>query len=508
MALRGAEARGPVLCLVGPPGVGKTSLARSIARALGREFVRMSLGGVRDEAEIRGHRRTYVGAMPGRLIQAMRKAGVVDPVILLDEIDKMGSDWRGDPAAALLEVLDPEQNHGFVDHFLEVDYDLSRALFVTTANGLAQIPEPLRDRMEIVRIPGYLEPEKLAIAARFLVPRQLAATGLGADGATLEEDVLPAIVRGWTREAGVRDLERRIARVARKLARRRAEAGSAPASAPVPARRRKGAAAPAPLVVHVADLPELLGPAPYDADDGTLDDRVGVANGLAYTAVGGELLEVEVSVVPGRGRIQLTGALGDVMKESASAAMSWVRARAAALGVDPEFHRTRDVHVHIPAGATPKDGPSAGITIATALVSALTGIAVRGDVAMTGEITLRGRVLPIGGLKEKGVAAHRTRRRAVLLPQGNARGLAELPAEVRDGMAWHPVATMDEVLALALTRVPEPVRRAGDADAPPATPPARAARPAARATAAPSPVESVPRPMVPRRRRRPSVESA
>ncbi|HZF68464.1 MAG TPA: endopeptidase La, partial [Gemmatirosa sp.] len=432
------EARGPVLCLVGPPGVGKTSLARSIARALGRRFVRMSLGGVRDEAEIRGHRRTYVGAMPGRLVQAMRRAEVTDPVILLDEIDKMGSDWRGDPAAALLEVLDPEQNASFVDHFLEVEFDLSRVVFITTANSLTTIPEPLRDRMELVRIPGYLESEKLTIAERFLVPRQLAACGLAEQPVTWEADALQTIVRGWTREAGVRDLERRVGRVARKLARARAEE-QAPAVDGATARRRRRR--PAPLVVRTADLPTLLGPAPYDADETALDDKVGVANGLAYTTVGGELLEVEVSVVPGRGRVQLTGALGDVMKESATAAVSYVRARARALGVDPDFHRTRDVHVHIPAGATPKDGPSAGITIATALVSALTGIPVRGDVAMTGEITLRGRVLPIGGLKEKGVAAHRQGIREVVLPQGNARGLTELPEAVRAGCQASPART-------------------------------------------------------------------
>jgi ATP-dependent Lon protease len=446
------ELRGPVLCLVGPPGVGKTSLGRSIARALGRKFVRVSLGGVRDEAEIRGHRRTYVGAMPGRVVQAMRRAEVVDPVLLLDEIDKTGSDWRGDPAAALLEVLDPEQHQAFSDHFLEVDYDLSRVLFVTTANSLAGIPEPLRDRMELIRIPGYLEPEKLAIARRFLVPRALRQCGLDPEAVTWDDDALLAIIRGWTREAGVRDLERRIHRVARKLARRQAERGawSAERGDGDSVAARSTLHAPRSLDVRVEALPELLGPPPHDADELTSDDKVGVANGLAYTPTGGEVLEVEVSVVPGRGRLQLTGALGDVMKESASAALSYVRARAATLGIDPEFQRTRDIHVHIPAGATPKDGPSAGITIATALVSALTNTPVRGDVAMTGEITLRGRVLAVGGVKEKAVAAHRNRVRTVILPQRNARDTAELPAEVRDEMTWHPVSSMDEVLSVAL----------------------------------------------------------
>ncbi|HUR91497.1 MAG TPA: endopeptidase La [Gemmatimonadaceae bacterium] len=425
---------GPILCLVGPPGVGKTSLGKSIARALGRKFVRMSLGGIRDEAEIRGHRRTYIGSMPGRIIQAMRRAEVVNPVILLDEIDKLGADFRGDPAAALLEVLDPEQNRAFNDHYLEVDYDLSQVLFVTTANSLQGIPDPLRDRMEIIRLAGYLDHEKLAIARQYLVPRQLQTNGLDPAEVTWEPDVLPEIMRNYTREAGVRELERRIARVARKLARRIAESpGSIPDRA-----------------VRKSDIKALLGTPPHDPDDVSLEDKIGVAAGLAYTTSGGELLEVEVSAVPGRGKLQLTGTLGDVMKESASAALSYTRSRVDALSIRPDFYKTRDIHVHLPAGATPKDGPSAGIAIATAVISALTQIPVRGDVAMTGEITLRGRVLPIGGLKEKAVAAHRNKVREVIIPHGNLRDLDELPEEVTRTVRFHPVKTMDEVLAIAL----------------------------------------------------------
>ena len=431
---------GQILCLVGPPGVGKTSLGRSIARALGRKFVRMALGGVRDEAEIRGHRRTYIGSMPGRIIQAMRRAEVVNPVILLDEVDKLGQDFRGDPAAALLEVLDPEQNTTFNDNYLEVDYDLSQVLFITTANSLAGIPEPLRDRMEILRIAGYLDHEKLAIARQYLLPRQIEANGLKKEEVVLEPDVLTAIMRGYTREAGVRELERRIARVSRKLARKRAEVTGITTI----------------QTVGVDDLKELLGTPPFDPDDTSLEDKVGVASGLAYTSAGGEVLEIEVSVVKGRGKVQLTGTLGDVMKESASAALSYARARARALGIESEFYRTRDIHIHMPAGATPKDGPSAGIAIATAVISALTGVPVRGDVAMTGEITLRGRVLPIGGLKEKSVAAHRNKVSDVIIPHGNARDIEELPEEVRASVRFHPVKTMDEVLALALRTQVQP----------------------------------------------------
>ncbi len=439
---------GPILCLVGPPGVGKTSLGRSIARALGRKFVRMSLGGVRDEAEIRGHRRTYIGAMPGRFLQAMRRAEVVNPVLLLDEVDKLGADFRGDPAAALLEVLDPEQHKAFNDHYLELDYDLSEVLFITTANTLAQIPEPLRDRMEIIRLPGYLDQEKLAIARRYLWPRQLEKHGLGESGVVLAPDALTGIMRGYTREAGVREFERRLARVARKVARRRAEGDTT-----------------ALQKVEASDLHALLGPAPFDPEDTAREDRVGLATGLAWTSVGGEVLDVEVAVLAGRGRVQLTGTLGDVMKESAGAAVSYIRSRTGELGIAPDFARTKDLHVHLPAGATPKDGPSAGIALVAAIVSALSGRAVRGDTAMTGEITLRGRVLPVGGVKEKAVAAHRARVTHLILPKGNVRDIEELPEDVKSGLTIHAVETLDEVLALALVplqKTPEesqPARR-------------------------------------------------
>ena len=445
------ELKGPILCLVGAPGVGKTSLGRSIATALGREFVRVSLGGIRDEAEIRGHRRTYVGALPGRVLQGMRRSGTTNPVFLLDEIDKLARDFHGDPGAALLEVLDPEQNKAFTDHYLELEYDLSDVLFVATANTLAGIPEPLRDRMEIIRLPGYLDTEKLAIALRFLWPHQAMRHGLPTD-AYLTEGAAKAIIRRYTREAGVRELDRRISRVARKLARREAKKRTATGD---------DAAATADegyterVIIGEDDLKALLGPPLYldrSKDEG---ERSGMANGLAWTEVGGVVLDVEVAVVPGSGQVQLTGTLGDVMKESAFAAVTYARSRAARLGLDPQFHQDVDIHIHIPEGATPKDGPSAGITIATALISALTGTPSRADVAMTGEITLRGRVLAVGGVKEKAVAALREGLSKVLLPAANAPELELMPEEVIAGLEFVPVRTMDEVLTEALTSMPE-----------------------------------------------------
>ena len=441
------ELKGPILCLVGPPGVGKTSLGQSVADALGREFVRVSLGGVRDEAEIRGHRRTYVGALPGRVLQGMRRCGTVNPVFLLDEVDKLARDFHGDPGAALLEVLDPEQNKNFTDHYLELEYDLSDVFFVATANTLAGIPDPLRDRMEIIRLPGYLDTEKLAIGLRFLWPQQAERHGLNPGEVALTEEAAKGIIRRYTREAGVRELDRRISRVARKIARKQAERGDQ--------------AAGEPLAVGVDDLKALLGPPRYlgrsTEDEG---ERSGMANGLAWTEAGGVVLDVEVAVIPGSGQVQLTGTLGDVMRESAFAAVTYARSRASRLGLDPQFHKDVDIHIHIPEGATPKDGPSAGITIATALISALTGIPSRSDVAMTGEITLRGRVLAVGGVKEKMVAALREGLKKVLLPVANAPELELLPEEVVKGLCFVPVRTMDEVLTEALSEQPEPRRGA------------------------------------------------
>ncbi len=426
--------QGPILCLVGPPGVGKTSLGRSIARCLKREFVRVSLGGVRDEAEIRGHRRTYVGALPGRVLQGIRKSGSRNPVFLLDEVDKLARDFHGDPGAALLEVLDPEQNRGFTDHYLELEFDLSHVLFIATANTLGEIPGPLRDRMEVIRLPGYLDTEKKVIARQFLWPKQVARHGLEPFAPEIAGDAIDLIVAEYTREAGVREMERRLSRVARKLAR-----GVATGELLEPQR------------VEAADLKELLGPPvhlPPSREEGV--DRSGIACGLAWTAAGGEVMEVEVAVVPGSGKIQLTGTLGDVMKESAFAAVTYARSRAGRLGLPEQFHKEVDIHIHIPEGATPKDGPSAGITIAVALISALTETPTRADLAMTGEITLRGRVLVVGGIKEKAVAALRGGIRRVLLPAKNVTDIERLPDEVRAGVVFVPVETMDTVLREAL----------------------------------------------------------
>ena len=444
------ELQGPILCLVGPPGVGKTSLGRSIAQALDRKFARVSLGGIRDEAEIRGHRRTYVGALPGRVLQGIRRAGTRNPVFLLDEVDKMARDFHGDPAAALLEVLDPEQNVTFTDHYLELEFDLSDVLFVATANTLQGIPDALRDRMEVIRLPGYLGTEKREIARRFIWPNQAGRHGLLAEAVILTDQAVEAVIERYTREAGVRELERRLSRIARKIAREVAE-GMETESGLEP-----GTAA---RTIDDADLKSLLGPPLYlppDREDAL--DRAGIANGLAWTASGGEILDVEVAVVPGSGEVRLTGTLGEVMKESAMAAVTYARSRAARLGLDPKFHEQIDVHIHIPEGATPKDGPSAGITIAVALISALTGAPTRYDVALTGEITLRGRVLPVGGLKEKAVAALRHGITTVLIPAANQPELEELPDEVREGIEFRVVRTMDEVLDAAIVDLPSPAR--------------------------------------------------
>ena len=423
--------KGPILCLVGPPGVGKTSLGRSVARAMGRKFVRMSLGGVHDEAEIRGHRRTYIGSMPGRIIQAMRRAKSVNPVILLDEVDKLGRDVRGDPASALLEVLDPEQNNAFNDHYLEVDYDLSRVLFITTANTTETIPPALNDRMEILELPGYLETQKLAIAKEFLVPKQIKAHGLKKERVTFRKDALLTVIREYTREAGVRGLERHIAAVCRKLARKVVEGKSG---------KR--------MQVTRNQLSGYLGVPRYLDSEVVKQDSVGIATGLAWTQSGGDILTIEVSVLNrrGAGRLTLTGQLGEVMQESAHAALTYARSRAASLGLEPDFYKNVEIHVHMPEGAIPKDGPSAGITIATALCSALTGVPVRCDIAMTGEITLRGNVLPIGGLNEKLIAALRAGIKEVAIPLRNRKDLVDVPPEVKDGIEIIPVSTMDEVL--------------------------------------------------------------
>lgn len=425
--------KGPILCLAGPPGVGKTSLARSVAKSLNRNFVRISLGGVRDESEIRGHRRTYVGAMPGRIIQGMKKAGTINPVFLLDEIDKMSSDFRGDPSSALLEVLDPEQNHNFSDHYIEETYDLSKVMFIATANNLATIPGPLRDRMEIINIAGYTEIEKIHIAKDHLLPKQLKEHGLKKSHLQIREDGIQSIIRYFTREAGVRGLERQLAGVCRKAAKMI-----------VKEERKK-------IIITDKNIEEFLGKKRFRYGQAELEDQIGVATGLAYTTVGGDTLSIEVSVTPGKGKLILTGKLGDVMKESAQAAFSYIRSRAEELNIDRDFHEKNDIHIHVPEGAVPKDGPSAGITMATALISALTGRAVRKEVGMTGEITLRGRVLPIGGLKEKTLSAHRAGLTKIIAPKENEKDLDDIPESVRNELTFVLVSHLDEVLKQALT---------------------------------------------------------
>ncbi len=431
--------KGSILCFVGPPGVGKTSLGMSIAKATGRKFVRMSLGGIRDEAEIRGHRRTYIGALPGQIIQSMKKAGTKNPVFMLDEIDKMASDFRGDPASALLEVLDPEQNTSFQDHYLDVEYDLSNVLFVATANVLHTIPGPLQDRMEILRLHGYTELEKLEIARQYLVKKQREGTGLTEEQITFSEDALKLLIRGYTREAGVRNLEREIGNVCRKVARRVVSNGPEHVE-----------------TVTAATLPDLLGVIKFRDTEMQEKSEVGLVTGLAWTEVGGSILQTEVQVLDGKGKMTATGQLGDVMQESAQAALSYIRSRAQSLGLPKDFYRNIDIHVHVPEGAIPKDGPSAGITLATGLASALTKIKVRRDIAMTGEITLRGKVLPIGGLKEKLLAAHRAGIFEAILPEDNRKDFADLPELIKSTMKLHFVEEMDEVLAIALEeRLPE-----------------------------------------------------
>lgn len=430
--------RGPVLCLVGPPGVGKTSLGESIARATNRKFTRMALGGVRDEAEIRGHRRTYIGSLPGKLIQRMSKVGVKNPLFLLDEIDKIGMDHRGDPASALLEVLDPEQNNAFNDHYLEVDYDLSEVMFVCTANSM-NIPGPLMDRMEVIRIPGYTEDEKVNIAVRYLLPKQMQRNGLGEDELTMEESAIRDIIRYYTREAGVRGLDREVAKICRKVVTQHVKSGE----------RGK-------QVVSAEDLEEYLGVRKFDFGRAEEENQIGQVTGLAWTQVGGELLTIESSAVRGKGRVIKTGSLGDVMQESIQAALTVVRSRSKVLGIAPDWHETHDIHIHVPEGATPKDGPSAGIAMCTALVSVLSNIPVRADVAMTGEITLRGEVLRIGGLKEKLLAAHRGGIKTVVIPADNERDLRDIPENITEALEIRPVKWIDEVLEIALTHMPKP----------------------------------------------------
>ena len=447
--------KGPVLCLVGPPGVGKTSLGESIARATNRKFVRMAVGGVRDEAEIRGHRRTYIGSMPGKIVQKLSKCGTRNPLFLLDEIDKMGQDHRGDPASALLEVLDPEQNNSFNDHYLEVDYDLSEVMFICTSNSM-NIPPALLDRMEIIRIPGYTEDEKLNIATRYLVRKQLANNGVKDSELEITEAAVRDLIRYYTREAGVRGLEREIAKLCRKVVKER-DLGAAEAvtgAAKTAKKSRKKAVEPEKLVLGSAELERYSGVRKYNYGKAEEADQIGQVTGLAVTSVGGELLTIEAVAVPGKGVTTKTGSLGDVMQESIQAAITVVRSRAAVLGIAADFHEKNDLHVHMPEGATPKDGPSAGIALCTALVSVLTGIPARADVAMTGEITLRGQVLPIGGLKEKLLAAHRGGIKTVIIPDENRRDLKEIPDNIKADLDIRPVKWIDEVLQLALQRMP------------------------------------------------------
>ncbi|MEO1751548.1 endopeptidase La [Thiofaba sp. EF100] len=434
--------KGPILCLVGPPGVGKTSLGQSIAKATNRKFARIALGGVRDEAEIRGHRRTYIGSMPGKIVQTLAKVGSKNPLILLDEIDKMAHDFRGDPASAMLEVLDPEQNSTFGDHYMEVDIDLSEVMFIATANSL-NIPGPLLDRMEVIRLAGYTEDEKVNIAQRYLVPKQMKNNGLAEGELTLSEDALRDIVRYYTREAGVRNLEREISKICRKVVKEILMAGSKA--------KAKGA-----IKVTPKNLDKYLGVRRFSFEKAQEQNQVGQVNGLAWTEVGGDLLTIETAVVPGKGKLTYTGQLGEVMQESIQAAMTVVRARAEQLGLEPDFHEKKDIHIHVPEGATPKDGPSAGIAMCTALVSALTGIPVRADVAMTGEITLRGEVLPIGGVKEKLLAAHRGGIRTVIIPEENRKDLVEIPKNVQAKLDIRPVKWVDQVLDIALAEKPRP----------------------------------------------------
>jgi ATP-dependent Lon protease len=436
--------KGSILCFVGPPGVGKTSLAMSIGHATGRKFVRVSLGGVRDEAEIRGHRRTYIGALPGQIIQMMKKAGTVNPIFVLDEVDKMSTDFRGDPSAALMEVLDPELNHAFTDHYLDVEYDLSKVMFVCTANVLHTIPQPLQDRMEILRLAGYTEQEKLEIAKRFLVMRGREATGLTEENLSFQDEGLLDIIRHYTHEAGVRNLEREIQNIARKVARKVVTEGPEAVK----------------VEISASSVGEYLGILKYREFWLEKHNEIGLTTGLAWTEVGGSVLATEATLMEGKGRLTLTGKLGEVMQESAQAAMSYVRSRSAQLGLPKDFYRTLDIHLHVPEGAIPKDGPSAGITICTSIVSALTRIPVRCDVAMTGEITLRGKVLPIGGIKEKLLAAHRMGLRTILVPKDNEKDLPDIPQEILASLTVHPVETMDEVLQIALERPIVPIEHA------------------------------------------------